>query len=63
MPSKEVQQRSQRLSDDAKRHPKDHVAGDFAADAFDLLHHVGEEDEGDLEHHAGEGYACGRGLV
>lgn len=62
MPGEKVQQRSQRLSNDAKRHPKDHVSGDLSADALDFLENVGEDDQRDLEHHAGEGYAYGVGV-
>lgn len=63
VPGEEIKQRAQRLSNEAEADPENHVAGDLAADAFDFLEHVGEDDEGDLEHHADEGDAWGGWLV
>ena len=55
LPGKEVQKRRQRLTDKAEAEPEDHVSGDFAADAFDLLQNIGQGNHGDLDDHAEEG--------
>lgn len=52
LPSEKVQQRSQRLPNQTETDPKDEIASDFPLYPLDLLNHVCERNERDLEHHA-----------
>ena len=58
LPSEEVQQRSQWLSNQTETHPEDAVADRLALGTAHLLQWCCEGDEGQLEHHAEESNAC-----
>lgn len=57
LPSEEIQQRPQRLSNQTETHPEDAVANRFAVGPTHFLQRCCEGDEGQLEHHAEESNA------
>lgn len=57
MPGEEVQQRAQRLTDQTKADPEDHVTSRLTVNTPDFLNHVRQSYQRDLYHHAEEGHA------
>lgn len=57
MPSEEVQESGQWLTNQAKADPEDHISSYFALYPLGLLDNIGEYNERNLHHHSNEGHA------